>query len=70
MARTKAGAATGAPRLNRAWHADHRMPTNATLDQRLDWHVAHAAACGCRAMPASVVDALAERGRRRPVRKR
>jgi hypothetical protein len=42
------------------------MPSNATLDQRIDWHVAHAAACGCRAMPPTVAAALAERGRTPP----
>jgi hypothetical protein len=52
-----------AKRLNREWHEQHRMPARATLDQRIAWHEAHANACGCRPMPASVVAALAERGR-------
>jgi hypothetical protein len=30
------------------------MPKNATLAQRVRWHVAHARHCGCRAMPDSI----------------
>jgi hypothetical protein len=35
-------------KINAAWHAAHPMPKNPTLDQRIEWHVAHAKACGCR----------------------
>jgi len=35
------------------------MPKNATLAQRVTWHVAHAQRCACRAMPNTVVAALA-----------
>jgi hypothetical protein len=48
--------------LNREWHATHRLARNATLQQRLDWHLAHAAACGCRVMPESIRQELAARG--------
>lgn len=41
-------------KTNAAWHRAHRMPKNATLAQRVKWHVAHAKHCGCRPMPASV----------------
>lgn len=40
--------------LAAAWHRAHRMPENPTPAQRLKWHQAHAAHCGCRPMPASV----------------
>jgi hypothetical protein len=60
--------------LNAAWHDAHRMPPRATLDQRVTWHVAHAKACGCRPMPATVVAELKRRGSsgaaRRIVKKR
>ena len=46
------------PRLNAAWHHAHRMPKNPTLEQRIAWHLAHAQACACRPMPASVLAAL------------
>jgi hypothetical protein len=37
------------------------MPKNATLAQRVAWHVAHQKACACRPLPASVAAALASR---------
>jgi hypothetical protein len=60
--------------MNARWHAVHPMPPRATLDQRVTWHVAHAKACGCRPMPASVIAELTRRGvaggARRIVKKR
>jgi len=47
--------------LNAAWHRAHRMPQRATIDQRLRWHLAHARACGCREMPASIKNELKRR---------
>lgn len=35
----------------RAWHQANKMPENATLEQRIAWHVEHALHCGCREMP-------------------
>ena len=51
-------------KTNAKWHAAHRMPANATLDERVAWHVAHAAQCGCRPMPATVVAELKRRRQR------
>jgi hypothetical protein len=48
--------------LNAAWHTAHPMPARPTLAQRVGWHVAHAKACGCRAMPATVAAELKRRG--------
>ncbi len=56
--------------MNAAWHDAHPMPPRATLDQRVAWHVAHAKACGCRPMPATVVAELKRRGRRPAAAKR
>ncbi|MCW5716719.1 MAG: hypothetical protein KIS68_02695 [Bauldia sp.] len=47
--------------LNAAWHKAHPMPKNATLDERVAWHLAHSAACNCRPMPNSIVAELARR---------
>ena len=58
-----------AQKLNREWHRAHPMPRPASLTDRVRWHVAHAAACGCRPIPQSVARILAER-RQRQVRKR
>jgi hypothetical protein len=62
-------------RLDADWHRTHGMPANATMDQRIAWHVAHQKACSCRPIPAGVVAAMKARGldttaRRRPAKKR
>lgn len=49
-------------KLNREWHLTHKLPRNATLEQRLDWHAQHAEQCGCREMPASIRQELEARG--------
>jgi len=43
------------PKLNRRWHQEHRMPKNATAEQRIAWHVQHAQVCGCRPIPKGVL---------------
>jgi hypothetical protein len=49
-------------KLNAAWHQAHRMPANASLEQRVAWHLAHARACACRSIPKGIVKELARRG--------
>jgi hypothetical protein len=58
--------------MNAAWHKRHRMPAGATLEERIEWHVAHAAVCACRPMPVTIVRALKARdvGLPRRVRRR
>jgi len=36
-------------KIDREWHADHRMPPKANEEQRGQWHSEHVEACGCRA---------------------
>jgi hypothetical protein len=48
--------------LDAAWHKAHPMPARASLQHRVRWHRAHAKACGCRPMPATVTREI-ERGR-------
>lgn len=48
--------------INREWHETHRMPKNANLEQRIEWHIEHAGQCGCRDMPESIKRALEQRG--------
>jgi hypothetical protein len=48
--------------INRAWHEQHRLPRNASLEERLAWHLKHAAACGCREMPPKIRRELESRG--------
>ena len=40
--------------MNKVWHTNHKMPENATREQRIEWHAAHAKACACRPAPASI----------------
>lgn len=54
-------------KINAAWHRAHPMPKNPTLDQRIAWHVAHAKACGCRAIAGKLRDEMLKRGMTIPV---
>jgi hypothetical protein len=45
-------------KVNEKWHSSHKMPKNPTAQQRLEWHLAHAKACACRSMSASMLAAL------------
>ncbi|HTT10973.1 MAG TPA: hypothetical protein VMG60_08805 [Burkholderiaceae bacterium] len=51
-------------KTNRLWHAHHRMPKNPTAQQRIAWHLAHAANCACRPIPQGVVQLLNATGKR------
>jgi hypothetical protein len=48
--------------LNRAWHEKHRMPKNATLMERMRWHLAHRKHCRCRPIPAKLAETMKKRG--------
>lgn len=47
--------------INALWHAANPMPTNATLNQRVTWHLEHARVCGCRPVPDSIKAEIARR---------
>ncbi|MFC0012729.1 hypothetical protein [Devosia nitrariae] len=49
-------------KINKQWHEAHKLARNATLDERIDWHVKHAANCACRPIPRSILDELERRG--------
>ena len=49
-------------KTNREWHATPRRPLNPSLEQRLEWHLGHAANCRCREMPDSIRQELEKRG--------
>jgi two-component system sensor kinase FixL len=51
--------------MNRAWHQKHKMPKNASLEERLNWHLAHQQQCACRAVPRKLA-ALVRSKRRNP----
>lgn len=49
-------------KINAEWHEANRMPRNATLDQRVAWHLAHLKHCACRSdLPKTVAAELARR---------
>ena len=61
--------------INATWHKGHPMPERPTPQQRLRWHLAHAKACGCRKLTASMLRELRRRARkpaatRRPLSRR
>ncbi len=37
--------------INKEWHLANKMPKNPTLQQRMAWHIEHAARCPCRPIP-------------------
>jgi adenine deaminase len=47
--------------INKQWHEAHRMPANATTEQRIAWHVEHAKACGCRPIPPKLAQIIKDR---------
>lgn len=57
----------GERKLDAAWHKAHPMPKNPTLDQRIEWHLAHARACGCRAIEGKLLAEMRQRGIAVPV---
>lgn len=51
--------------INAAWHERNVMPRNPTVEERTAWHRAHQEHCGCRPIPAKLLEQMAgSRGRR------
>jgi len=48
--------------INEVWHLAHPMPPKATVDQRIQWHVEHARACGWRPIPSKLLEEMQRRG--------
>lgn len=42
-------------KTNRLWHEQNKMPKNPTIQQRAEWHLAHAKACECRPISKTVL---------------
>ena len=51
------------PPINAEWHYRNKMPKNANIDQRIDWHARHQKACGCMPIPDKVKEEMGKRGR-------
>jgi hypothetical protein len=54
--------------MNKEWHAQNKMPKNASTEQRLAWHLEHRKRCSCRPMPKSLL-ALLPQGQKSSKRK-
>jgi len=48
-------------KINAEWHRKNKMPVKATLDQRIDWHLTHAANCECRSIPEKLMEEIKKR---------
>jgi hypothetical protein len=55
------------PKLNAAWHKQHCMPKNATMEERIEWHLGHKKNCGCRDIPIKLKEEMNKRGIHIPV---
>jgi hypothetical protein len=53
---------------NKEWHAANALGSGASLDRRVDWHLAHAAVCGCRPIPEKIRQEILARRIDLPVR--
>ncbi|MCW3092303.1 MAG: hypothetical protein JWP81_3372 [Ferruginibacter sp.] len=49
-------------KLNKEWHLANVMPKNATLEQRIAWHLEHKKHCACRDIPQKLQDAMKKKG--------
>jgi hypothetical protein len=49
-------------KLNKAWHERHRMPANATLEQRVGRHLEHRKYCRCPPIPAKLAETMKASG--------
>ena len=54
-------------RVNAAWHGRGAIAKKPSLDERVAWHLAHAASCACRAIPKAMLKELKARGMTSPV---
>ncbi len=48
--------------INKDWHLANKMPKNATLDQRIKWHMDHAANCTCRPLGGKILEEIKKKG--------
>jgi hypothetical protein len=56
-------------KVNGLWHHKNPLDGRPSFADRVHWHLHHARACGCRAIPKHVAQTLRERGIQVPARK-
>jgi hypothetical protein len=49
-------------KINKKWHLANKMPQNATLEQRITWHLSHAKNCTCRPLGGKILEEIKKRG--------
>ena len=49
-------------KINAVWHKANRMPNNATLDQKIKWHLEHSKNCDCRLLSGKILEEIKKRG--------
>lgn len=49
-------------KINEEWHLNHKMPKNPTMEQRIEWHLAHAKNCSCRKIEGKLAEEMKKRG--------
>ncbi len=47
--------------INKEWHLANPMPPNATIEQRIAWHLEHSRHCSCRDIPAKLKEEMKKR---------
>lgn len=48
-------------KINKEWHLRNKMPGNATMDQRISWHIDHANVCNCGRIPDTILSEMKRR---------
>jgi hypothetical protein len=41
-------------KMNAEWHAQHKLSSDASLRERMEWHLEHQKECGCRPIPPDI----------------
>ena len=49
------------PKLNAEWHIKNKMQANATIEQRIEWHLEHAKNCSSRPIPEKLLKEIKKR---------
>jgi len=45
-------------KINKERHDKHKMPRNATFEQRVEWHLDHQKNCNCRPIPEKLLSEM------------
>ncbi len=48
-------------KINKEWHLSNKMPEKPSLDQRIEWHLAHSKNCSCRELGGKILEEIKKR---------